>query len=224
MDPLPGVNLAWTESAEPLANFQRYMVYRRELGATAWELRKRITDRSLTSFQDNEVESGKLYEYDVTQVSDASGTEIESLHTTGVQASATFESLWLHDRNAPGYYAQLFIASQRIAGPRQDIAYLQPWSASVPTAHVGNMLARTYSATLRGQWNHSQGRLSAEQYRALVTLIERQKTGSVLVARQPLDVLLYCVIDSDGLERSDEAGNFSESLRLREVRSELEVN
>lgn len=217
MNALPVIYLSWNQSTEPLASFLRYCVYRRELGEgeNAWLRLARITDRSRTYFEDHQAGAGVTYEYAVTQVSDSSGEEVESDFPTPVQASLTINSLFIHDAAAPEHYAELLAATQEV-NVEQDIAYLQPWSGQAPVAHVGNVEARTFVATVRGQWNHSNGAISREQYLALRNLQERQRTnGAVLVARQGRDIRLFCQLEM--LRRADEAVNFSQSLRLKEV-------
>jgi hypothetical protein len=217
-DPLPGAYLTWDESSEPLSSFLRYQVYRRVAGETTWNALSdgRITDRSLTAYLDYAVESGVLYEYDVTQWSDSSGEELESDHTVGVQGTLIIRDLFIHDASVPDYYAQLHVQQQTI-DVAQDIAYLQPWAHQSPTAHVGNVQTRTLDVPLTGQWGYSQSSLSDDAYRALLTLVTRQRTeGSSLIARQGRDVFLYCVIDS-GLNRQDSPMQFGQRLKLREV-------
>jgi hypothetical protein len=216
-DPLPGLYLTWDESSEPLASFLRYQVYRRELGETDWTALDdgRITDRSLTSYQDFAVAGGVTYEYAVTQWSDSSGEELESDFPTAVQASLTIHDLFIHDITSPGNYAQVHVQQQSI-DTAQDIQYLQTWEKQAPTAHVGNQKARSLDVPLLGQWLADGSSLNRDLYRALDSLIDRQRTeGSSMLARQGRDVFLYCVID--GFSREDSPMQFNQRLRLREV-------
>lgn len=222
MDTLPGISFSWTASVESPDNFLRYHVYRRELGETDWELRKVLTTQDYPTYEDYEVESGVTYEYTVTQWSDSTGEEIESDYATEVQLSITFSHMFLHDRYSPDYYAGMFISSQRISGPKQDVKWLQPYNLSKAIAHIGNQLYHEYSVSLEGQWDHDNGGLSREQYDALVALIGRQKSaGSVLVARQHSIGLLICQIDASGLDRQDRERGFSQTLRMREANATL---
>lgn len=220
MNPLPGVIVTWAESAEPLLSFIRYNIYRRELGDTDWNLIAFYADRSRVFHQDYETEWEVVYEYAITQISDAAGEEVESDFPDAVQSSSTWNNLFIHDRDTPSYFAELLVQGQRISGPDIEVTYLTPFNSSLPSAHVGNKLTRVFSASLTGQWDHSSGFLSKEQYNAMKALAERQIGGSVLVARHPSDIFLYCILE--GLTREDKDYNFSQSLQLREVRNEAD--
>ena len=134
MNALPGAYLTWTTSVEPLTSFLRYLVYRRKTGDTAYTRVGRITDRSLTSFQDYTLASGVSYDYAVTQVSSASGEEVESTFPTAATASVTIRSTFIHDVAAPANYVEILAEGQSVS-PEQDVAYLQVWGRNQPTAH-----------------------------------------------------------------------------------------
>lgn len=220
MNGLPGIYLTWTESAELMTVFLRYQVYRRTLGQgdADWVAlaRGRITDRGLTFYQDYTVAAGVTYEYAVTQITEVGGEEVESAFPTAVQATATFSQLYVHDVAAPQNYANLMAQAQQVE-PVQEIAYLQPFSRTVPSARVGNVLQTVYRASLKGQWDHSAGELAREQWDALMTLLARQRdAGAVLCIRQGSGLRFFGVMEAP--RRSDEsASQFQEEVRFREV-------
>lgn len=179
MNVLPRVELAWTESAEPMASFQRYLIYRRKQGDAAWTLIGRITDRSLTSFHDFTVSSGVTNEYAVTQVSDASGQEIESAKPAAASASVTIRSTFIHDQASPAHYVEILAEAQNVT-PEQEVAYLQLWGRSQPTAHVGARLARVIAVSGTRSWL-----ANTDVWTAIEDLQTRQRAnGATLCLRQ----------------------------------------
>ncbi len=215
---LPHAYLTWTESAVALATFLRYQVYRRVQGDTSWTKIARITDRSITSFQDYNIGGeSETYEYAVTQVQDVSGEEVESAFPTAVSATVTIDSVFLGDVAAPDYYVEIIGDAQRVASQPQ-LAYVQPWSRTSPTAHVGPALGQGIEVVWRTSWEDR-----ANCWRTLLTLLERQKdNGSVFMVRHGRDVRSFCVIE--GLERGDEFVAYDGRVTLREVHYREEVD
>lgn len=215
MNALPGAYVTWTESAEPLEDFQRYILYRRELGDADWVARARITDRSITYFQDYRVGSGTTYEYAVTQVSDASGEEVESDFPTAASTVVTITSFFIHDDAAPENYVEVVAQGQRVTR-KPDAQYLQVWGRQQPTAHVGQALSDGLQVSLRGVWNATADSVNRATWDGVKALMERQRLyGSVFMARQGRDVRAFCAIDS--LDRTDEPMAFGLTVSLTET-------
>ncbi len=215
---LPHAYLTWTESAVALADFLRYQVYRRVQGDTSWTKIARITDRSITFYQDYNIGGeSDTYEYAVTQVQDVSGDEVESAFPAAVSVTVTIDSVFVHDVANPDYYIEIIGDAQRVEMQPQ-LAYVQPWSRRSPTAHVGPGLGQAYEVVWRTSWEDR-----ANAWRTLVTLLERQKdNGSVFMVRQGRDVRSFCAIEPSG--RGDEFVAYDGRLTLRETHYREEVD
>ena len=207
MNALPGAYLTWATSVEPLTSFLRYLVYRRKTGDTAYTRVGRITDRSLTSFQDYTLASGVSYDYAVTQVSSASGEEVESAFPTAATASVTIRSTFIHDVAAPANYVEILAEGQSVS-PEQDVAYLQVWGRNQPTAHVGKRLANVIEVAGTRSWL-----TDSAVWLAIETLQIRQRdNGATLCLRQNRIPRVYGQIASAG---RDDSGVVRYGLKLR---------
>ena len=215
MDALPNVYLQWAESAEAADTFLRYNVYRRPLGATAWARVGVIRDRSIAYYNDFAAGSAVSYEYSVTVTKDLLGHEVDGAHPTAVAGSVTFRSSFLHDVSDPRVYAELLVFQEVEA--QQDIQFVQPWSRSAPTAHVGVMRAKTYRLQGDVYWDLESG-----VWAALAEMQARQATaGAVLMLRDYRGARAFVQISS--LRRSDRDVTAGISLELREVHYEEAV-
>lgn len=220
-DPLPRVYLTWDESSEPLDAFLRYQVYRRVSGTGDWSKRARINDRSITFWEDTMPHSEVVYEYVVTQVIDVSGEEIESVFPSPVSGGVTINDLFIHDVRHAEHYVQVMVPTQRVR-VAQPIAYTQSWGRRAPTAHIGNVFQHEYSFSMNGAWRGGNPTISADQWRAIVVLMGRQRAGSPLMARQSRDVALIGHIHDPA--RDDERVGFRETLTFRETHYREEVD
>jgi len=215
---LPNAYLQWDESAEPLATFIRYNVYRRR-AAAAWTRIAAIPDRSITYYNDFAVKSGLAYEYTVTVTKDLSGQEVEGVKAAAVSVTVAFLSSFLHAWRAPAYYAELLVTPQSIT-PEQDIAFVQPWSARAPIGHVGPKRAKRLSLTAGDMyWDDGS---AAEVWDALEAMQERQFTaGDVLLYRDARGTAITCQVRS--MNRGDQPITASVQLELQEVQFTEEV-
>jgi hypothetical protein len=214
---LPAIFLSWDASAEPLSTFLRYQVYRRVAGDTDWTKMARITDRSLTTWTDYEIEGLVVYDYAVTVVADVSGEEIESAFPTAVQSLVTINSLFLHDQAAPEHYVQMAVQADTIA-PQQVMTFVQPRGQSDPIAHVGRTLSKQLSFSFTGQWTATDSTRNSDVWDALEELQLRQQTnGSTLVCRTTRGVFAYCVITD--MPRTDQPMQYGVSLKLQRVKA-----
>lgn len=221
-EPLPRVYITWDESAEDLNIFLRYQVYRRILGDTVWSKRARINDRGITFWDDTLPHSGVTYEYIVTQIIDVSGEEVESEDSEVVSGLVHILDVFIHDVRAPENYAQFWSPTQDVQ-IYQPIAYVQPWSRRVPTAHVGHVLSKTYTFSVMGTWNDDVSAIGKDQWRALFNLIDRQhEVGSIMMVRQDHDVAYFGVID--GSRRSEQNIMISEQIAFKETYYREEVD
>lgn len=221
-DPLPRAYLTWDESEEALDSFLRYQVYRRVSGEEEWSKRARINDRSITFWEDVLAHSGVDYEYAVTQVIDVSGEEIESAFPSAVGGSLTINDVFIHDVRAPEHYVQLYIPQLQLEW-NQGVGFVQPWSRSSPTAHVGQVLTRTLQLVLGGSWEFSDPADGPEQWRALENLLRRQRDyGSALMVRNYRDIAVIGVLA--GLSRSDSPITMQERMTFRETYYREEVD
>jgi hypothetical protein len=216
MNALPLIYLTWEPSAEPVATFLRYQVYRREAGTEGWTKLARITDQTVAFYQDATVGSGVAYEYAVTQVIDVGGEEIESAFPTEVGASLEIDSAFIHAVPSPERYAEVFADTQSVV-PEQEIQYVQPWAASAPVAHVGRSRPHVVELEIEEWWGTGE-----ELWAALEGLQALQReVGAVLMVRQRRGVRFFAVMEQ--LERDDEAVGFTARIRLREVSYNEEV-
>lgn len=206
---LPGVSLSWTESAEPMATFLGYRVYKRELGEAAMVNIALITDRAQTSFMWYAVRSGAVYEFGVTVVAEVGAEEVESEMAT-VQSSVIFADSFLHDAGSPSHYAAFGVTAQT-SPIDQELTLVQPAGLSTPVPHVGRRLTRNIRVTLAPEVNSNR-----EVWDALAALVGRQYSdNTVLCYRDTLGTLLYCIVSNP--QRSDTAALYGAQLDLREV-------
>ncbi len=206
---LPGISLNWNESAEPLATFLRYQVYRREEGETAWMKIVRITNRAITFYDDYLIAANQTYEYAVTLVADISGEEIESAFPTEVSATHTFQKAFLHDINAPSNFADLPQQSPRRT-LQTDTVSIQVWSRAAPTMHIGNR--RFYVIDMSARWTWDEG-----IWADIETLVDRQiNFGSVLMYRDRRGNRFFCQLTRQRV--ADDVGLvYSHSIQLQET-------
>lgn len=213
-DTLPGIRVSWAESAEPLASFLRYEVWRRVQGETEWKVVALLRARSLTSYTDLRVAGGTVYEYAVVVVGEVSGEPIYSPISDVVSGMAVIKSTFIHDAQDPSYYVQLS-AQQNAHEPDQAMTFVQPRGALDPVAHIGRTLTTTLTFTLLGQWADAKASRNGEAWDALVALQMRQREGSILVCRAANGVLAYCVISD--LQRTDRVEQVSYTVKLQRV-------
>lgn len=209
---LPHIYVQWTQSTEDPTTFLRYHIYRRRFGDTEWTLKKQVSDQTDTSWEDFSVQSGVLYEYDVTQIVDVAGDEVESAFSDN-PAQVQLDWLWLflHNVDDPGQYAAIPIEQQQL-NDTSEMQFLTPYGRTSPTAFIGRRRDRTLSFNLNDSWVDTQ-----EIWRALVELADEQReTAPTLLARQGWDVHMFCQLDR-GLARSDARVMTTVGVSLREV-------
>jgi hypothetical protein len=214
---LPLLYLTWDASTVALADFIRYQVYRRVLGATDWSKVARINDRAVTFYQDFNVAAGVEYEYAVTQVKDVSGEEVESAFPTGVSAAVTLVSSFLHDVAGPVNYAEFDVNQQLEIG--QSVGFVQPWSRQVPTMHVGNVETKALSLRIGPlHWDTESG-----TWDALVSLQSRQRTsGSLLCYRDQRGSRVFCQLTQLGKGEAEVRADINVGLREVYYREEVD--
>lgn len=178
MNPIPYIELNFDESAEALASFLRYQVYRREEGETDWVKLARINDSGLTTYQDFTAQSGVTYEYDVTVVAAAdNGEEVESAHTDGVTGTLVIRSAFIHPIGFPEEYTEIRGQAAAVA-PIQDAQPVQVWGRAAPTVHIGSALSEVIRITATRGWEDEQ-----DAWLALRALLDRQAAGAMLCLR-----------------------------------------
>lgn len=217
MNPLPGLDVQWLESAEPLSTFLRYEIYRRTLGAPVWTRIADITDRALLAYFDARVAPDTTYEYDVIPVVDLGGEELAGDFGTPVQAELSIRSLFIHDAASPDLYVELHPDDVREA-TSPDVRFVQVWDRTAPTAHVGPARPRTFRASAPLAWEDKR-----EVETALRALLARQASGATLVARwYKSGEVLFCAIKAT--EQGGAPGITTWSLELGEVYFREEVS
>lgn len=188
MNPLPQTYLQWDESAEPLATFVRYQVYRRVFGDSTWHKIERIYDRARNYASDFEQSPDTTYEYAVTQVAIIGADEVESAFGTIVQAQIDCQNLFVHLRDNPGVYAELEVMGMDDEQV-PEIVFQQSRASRTPTAYTGQSRPRTLGMDADAAWTDKR-----QIEDAAVALLEGQGTAGGVVARWYGSPLLYGVL------------------------------
>lgn len=205
---LPGISVQFDESAEPLDTFLRYNIRRRLLGDSSDGIRiATITDRSFTTYFDDTVGSAVAYQYNVTVTSEVGGEEVEGDLVDWVTAQIEIHSVFIHSHRRPEVYGEFQIHAQS-AAPEQDIAEVQVWGRSSPTAHIGPRLQQVASIQWRDTWY--QG---SEQWAAVEALMAAQAAGDMLVFRQHRGLRMFGTLHAP--QRSDAPVLFDAGLTFR---------
>lgn len=99
------------DMAAPDAYFVSWKVYRREQGEAEWTLLEEITDQNVRSYEDYMLQSGRVYQYSVTQTAMRFGVKLESTvgyrHTGETEVAETglhtiqLGYYWLIDPDSP---------------------------------------------------------------------------------------------------------------------------
>lgn len=217
-NPLPGAYLTWEPTEESGDAFLRYQVYRRLSGDTAWTKIARITDPSVTFYSDYRVPAtGDEYEYAVTQVIDVGGEEVESDFPSSVAAATLARSSFIHPVTQPERYVE-YLAEANSVAVTPEIAYVQPWGRSLPTAHVSPVRRREYQLGTRRSWLDDRA-----LWDSLLDFIDLQATsGAVFLLRH---ARTHAYVQIDAVNR-DDAGSvmFDAPVRLTEVYYREEVD
>lgn len=188
MNALPGISLSWNQSAEPIGTFQRYQVYRRVSGQTAWTKAARLQDRAATSYIDYTAVCGVLYEYAVTVVGVVGTEELESAFPAPVSGSVSFIQSFLHIAGEPGSFAALDVANDQLV-VTQPVSFVQVRGRPAPTPHVGTQeyVVNTFNLV------NSHFELDREVRDTVTVLISRQRTTkSTLYYRDARGLAMYC--------------------------------
>lgn len=218
MNALPGIYLTWEASAESGDTFLRYQIYRRKVGETDWLKIARITDQSVLFYSDYRVPAtGDEYEYAVTQVIDVGGEEVESEFPSAVSTSTLARSTFLHPVLLPEQYIEYFAEANSVA-VTPEIAYVQPWSRRLPTAHVSPVRRREYQLGSRRSWLDDR-----QLWESLQDFIDLQYDGGAVFLLRHARTHAYVQIDA--INR-DDAGSvmFDVPVRLTEVYYREEVD
>ncbi|MGK2898613.1 MAG: hypothetical protein ACSLE9_07980 [Burkholderiaceae bacterium] len=195
--PLPGAYINWDESAEPLASFLRYSVYRRLDGDTGDGTRiATITDRSLTTYTDYQIGSDDAYEYNITQTIDNGAEELESEFGEWLTALLVIESVFVHSVPHPEIYAE-FLPEGFGDVREQDIVEEQAYRRAAPTSFIGPRDQGVAQIPWSDSWIEG-----SEQWAAVRRLMAAQAAGDTLMIRNTRDIRMFGAIHAPSRSHS----------------------
>jgi len=211
VDTTPRILLSWDESATAVADFLRYQIFRKRLGAATYDKLARINSKTKTTYEDFNAVSGITYEYVVTQVeAQNTGEEVESEPPTPATAKHLFQGTFLHDLATPGFSTELRTRGEVRFRVNQDITLSDIWSKAAPIAHIGKRFNRSVSVPC--SWVHGEN--SWEELEALA--LRQKNNASTLVFRDRYGQKIFCIIT--GLRRGDgRVSLLSYAVALQEI-------